>query len=206
MPVGTPEEKSAQVPDGVIAGGLQAAACFNAGECLAVGSYGQALLVEPPPGPHHWPDIYIATAFTVGLYTYPGFPATIGIDNHDYISGISWKSVSADTAEATGTLTADNCTPDCASGKYVSYPVKLIASTPRQCLVGTQLAPPAAVHEYIFSEIDIAGQAPAIPASLAGPKPLSPNCVALSVARAAEPTVAVAGEYLELPGRGGRHA
>jgi hypothetical protein len=163
---------------------LQAAACFTAGECMAAGSYpsssghDHALLIEPPPGPHPWPDIYLTTAFTIGLYTYPGFPAFIGLDNHSSISGISWKSVSAGSAEATGVLTTDNCTPDCASGKSISYPIRLIASSPRQCVVGTQLTPPLAVREDVFTRIDIVGQVPGVPAYLAGPKPLSLNCVA----------------------------
>lgn len=163
---------------------LPAAACFTAGECMAAGSYpgssghDHAFVIEPPPGPHPWPDIYLTTVFTIGLYTYPGFPAFIGLDNHSYISSISWKSVSAGTAKATGVLTTDNCTPDCASGKSISYPIRLIASSPRQCVVGTQLTPPLAVREDIFTRIDIVGQVPGVPEYLAGPKPLSLNCVA----------------------------
>lgn len=181
MPAGAQKVKLAEVPGGLIGSGLNAVACFSVGECLAAGSYGtssgnsRALLATSLPGPHPWPDLYIGSAFTIGLYTYPGFPVYIGLDNHSFISGIHWKSVSGDAASATGTLTTDSCTPDCASGKSINYPIKIIAGSPRQCIV-QQTFPSRISREYIFSKITIVAEAPNVPAYLTGTTPLSPVC------------------------------
>ena len=181
MPAGTQTAKLADVASGFIGSDLSTVACSSIGECLAAGSYGtasghdRALLATPLSGPHTWPDLYIQTAFTIGLYTYPGFPVSIGLDNHSFISGIHWRTVSSDAATATGTLTTDDCTPDCAAGRSINYPVKLIAGSPRKCLVH-QTFPPRLSHEYIFSKIAIVAVAARASRYLTGLMPLAPAC------------------------------
>ncbi len=37
------------------------------------------------------PDLFVSNAMTDALYTWPGFPATIYLDDNDWISGITWS-------------------------------------------------------------------------------------------------------------------
>ena len=81
-------------------------------------------------------DLYINTVFTPGtLSSYPSGPPSIGIDNVDSITKIQWAADNQGDLIGTGTLNHDNCNPDCASGSSETFPVKITASTPRQCTV-----------------------------------------------------------------------
>jgi hypothetical protein len=80
--------------------------------------------------------LYLHNGYTLGaLYKYPNFPGTFALDNHDYLSGITWTQISASGASATATLNVDTCNPSCAAGTYMTYPVKMIATNPQECSV-----------------------------------------------------------------------
>jgi pimeloyl-ACP methyl ester carboxylesterase len=82
------------------------------------------------------PEFYVHNGYELGsIYQYPNFPTSIGLDNHDSISALRWAQPSQTGITATGTLNVDNCTPDCASGTYDSYPVELVVSAPQHCTV-----------------------------------------------------------------------
>jgi hypothetical protein len=82
------------------------------------------------------PGLYIRNSYELGsLFRYPRFPAIIGLDNSDSLSGLRWAQVSSDSATAKGSLNVDNCTPDCASGSNIKYPIELLASDPQHCIV-----------------------------------------------------------------------
>ena len=44
-------------------------------------------------------------------------------DANDVLTGLHWVSWSTNAAFATGVEQINNCTPDCADGKFISYPV-----------------------------------------------------------------------------------
>ncbi|HLI39075.1 MAG TPA: hypothetical protein VKV80_17305 [Streptosporangiaceae bacterium] len=43
-------------------------------------------------------------------------------DGNDYLTGLSWTSWTPDLASAKGTEHLNDCTPDCAQGKFHTYP------------------------------------------------------------------------------------
>lgn len=105
------------------------------------------------------PEFFVHNGYELGsLYKYPNFPATIGLDNHDSLSKLNWTQVTSSKATATGTLNYDNCTPDCASGTYVQYPVQLAASDPMHCTVAVY-EPYSDVSQetqaYVFNRIQL---------------------------------------------------
>jgi pimeloyl-ACP methyl ester carboxylesterase len=82
------------------------------------------------------PEFYVHNGYELGsLYNYPNFPASIGLNNHDYISGLRWTQVNQNSGTAVGTLHYDNCTPSCAGGSYLTDPVELLTSAPQHCTV-----------------------------------------------------------------------
>lgn len=83
------------------------------------------------------PDLYVGTGANLGsLYPEPDFPFRIQVDNHDYVTGLSWTGMGPTTdAVGTGTYDFDTCSPDCAAGTYQTYAVKLTASRPAHCTV-----------------------------------------------------------------------
>jgi hypothetical protein len=127
------------------------------------------------------PEFFVHNGYELGsLYKYPDFPTTIGLDNGDSISGLQWSKVSQSGAVAPGTLNHNTCTPACAAGNYVTYPVELLASDPEQCTV-TVYQPYSDVSQqensYIFNKIYINALEGQPPAYLVGNTPLlSPAC------------------------------
>ncbi len=60
-------------------------------------------------------------------------------DANTVLSGLRWSSFGGVSALATGTLETNTCTPNCASGKFVRYPVAVKASSPRSCKAGVRV-------------------------------------------------------------------
>ncbi len=47
---------------------------------------------------------------------------------------LNWSSFGGKSASAKGTISVNTCEPDCASSRSKSYPVKIVASTPKRCM------------------------------------------------------------------------
>lgn len=50
-----------------------------------------------------------------------------------WLSKLKWSSWSGSSAKGAGSYNANTCTPDCATGKIKSYPVKVTLSKPKTC-------------------------------------------------------------------------
>jgi len=127
------------------------------------------------------PELYIHNGFELGsLFKYPSFPTTIGLDNHDSLSGLHWAPVSPANATATGTLNVNNCTPDCASGTNVQYPIQLSASNPQHCNVAVYKKYGSVSQQekaYVFNKIQLKALSGNPPSYLVGSTPtLPPAC------------------------------
>jgi hypothetical protein len=128
------------------------------------------------------PQLFVHNGYELGsLYTYPNFPAKIGLDNVDYLSGLRWTQVNSSSATATGTLNVDNCKPDCASGTQVQYPVQLVASNPQQCTVTVYTPSTGASQQMqadVFNQIQVTALSGNPPSFLVGTSPpvLPPAC------------------------------
>jgi pimeloyl-ACP methyl ester carboxylesterase len=127
------------------------------------------------------PALYVHNGIVLGaLYRYPAFPTSIGLDNHDFIAGIQWANVTPSGATANGTLSVDNCTPDCASGTSVLSTVQLLLSDPQHCTVNvykqhSDVAKPKNV--YVYNKIFVKVLSGNPPASLVGTtSALPPAC------------------------------
>jgi pimeloyl-ACP methyl ester carboxylesterase len=127
------------------------------------------------------PELYVHNGYELGsLYQYPNFPAAIGLDNHDSISGLRWSQVNQNSGTAVGMLNYDNCTPSCAGGSYVTYPIELLASAPQHCTVqvykpNTDVPTPKAT--YVFNTIYVKALSGSPPSSLVGyTSLLNPAC------------------------------
>jgi hypothetical protein len=122
------------------------------------------------------PDLYLHTPFTYGLYVFPHFPALIGLDNHDWISGLHWSLTGPASAHGTGTLHYDQCKPSCALGKFATYLVEVAPSSPQRCQVTLHFGRSQKALEYVFNKIEIIGVHDQPPAFLTGTQRLSPAC------------------------------
>jgi hypothetical protein len=60
-------------------------------------------------------------------------------DGNTVLSGLRWSSFGGASAQATGTLELNTCTPNCAGGKFVRYPVAVKANDPRTCKAGLRV-------------------------------------------------------------------
>jgi hypothetical protein len=60
-------------------------------------------------------------------------------DGNTVLSGLSWSSFGGGSASASGTFKMNTCEPNCASGKVVSYPVSVKATSPRSCKGGLRV-------------------------------------------------------------------
>jgi hypothetical protein len=136
----------------------------------------------PQTGLASTPELYIHNGYELGsLYMYPNFPTTIGLNNGASISGLQWTQPSASGATATGMLNVNNCTPSCADGTMVHYPVRLQASNPQQCTVAVY-APGSdesqQTQAYVFNQIQITALSGSPPSYLLGTSPsdLPPAC------------------------------
>ena len=52
-------------------------------------------------------------------------------DANSYLQQMTWKSWGAKSARASGKYTMNSCTPNCAAGKFVSYPATVTLSAPK---------------------------------------------------------------------------
>jgi hypothetical protein len=60
-------------------------------------------------------------------------------DGNTVVKALSWSSFGATTAQGKGTFVTNTCEPNCASGKDVSYPVKLKATGSLKCKGGVRV-------------------------------------------------------------------
>jgi len=57
-------------------------------------------------------------------------------DANTYFNSIKWTTWGKTTATATATFVQNNCEPDCAAGKFISYPATLKLSKPKSTKLG----------------------------------------------------------------------
>jgi hypothetical protein len=79
-------------------------------------------------------------------------------DGNTVLSGLRWSSFGGASASARGTLQANNCTPNCAQGKVLSYPVAVKATDLRTCKAGLRV--------YNRLTLKFTGRAPASTSAL----------------------------------------
>jgi len=60
-------------------------------------------------------------------------------DANTALSKLRWSSFGGLSAQARGTFEMNTCSPNCAAGKVVSYPVTVKASDPRTCKGGLRV-------------------------------------------------------------------
>jgi len=60
-------------------------------------------------------------------------------DGNTALSGLRWSSFGGASASAAGTFETNTCTPNCASGKVVRYPVSVKAYDTRSCKQGLKV-------------------------------------------------------------------
>jgi hypothetical protein len=60
-------------------------------------------------------------------------------DGNTALSGLRWSSFGGASAGAAGTFEMNTCTPNCAEGKVVRYPVSVKAYDPRSCKKGLKV-------------------------------------------------------------------
>ncbi len=81
--------------------------------------------------------------FAINCYKEQFKPKRITIACGDagiWLSKLKWSSWSGSNAKGAGTYNQNDCTPDCASGKIMTYPVDVTLSKPKSCPGQTQLA------------------------------------------------------------------
>jgi len=61
-------------------------------------------------------------------------------DGNEVLKGMTWSNFGAPTASGKGTFVTNNCQPNCASGKDVSYPVSVKAQGSKKCKGATVYA------------------------------------------------------------------
>lgn len=117
-------------------------------------------------------ELYVKTGYVLGsLYKYPSFPARIGLTNDDWIGQLHWAPGSQGTITGTGTLHHNTCSPDCASGNYLTHPIDITASSPQDCAVkvypypNPNNEPPHTVTAYVYNDLTVKGNIPSYPTS-----------------------------------------
>ncbi|HXQ00781.1 MAG TPA: hypothetical protein VN845_12045 [Solirubrobacteraceae bacterium] len=60
-------------------------------------------------------------------------------DGNTVLSKLRWSSFGGVSAQASGTFEMNTCTPNCAAGKVVRYPVAVKASNIRKCKAGLRV-------------------------------------------------------------------
>ncbi len=60
-------------------------------------------------------------------------------DGNTVLSKLRWSSFGGVSAQASGTFEMNTCTPNCAGGKVVRYPVAVKASNIRKCKAGLRV-------------------------------------------------------------------
>jgi hypothetical protein len=106
-----------------------ARACFVGGLATLAGAATAFVLVA---GPASAGPTVAASARPVALVNCNGSalvkPATYDVfcnPSQQLVSGLTWTSWKS-TAYGSGTLKVNNCTPSCAAGKYVKYPILVV--------------------------------------------------------------------------------
>src|ERR1700760_1124459 len=61
-------------------------------------------------------------------------------DGNEVLKGMTWSNFGAPTASGKGTFVTNDCEPNCASGKDVSYPVSVKAQGSKKCKGATVYA------------------------------------------------------------------
>jgi hypothetical protein len=115
-----------------------------------LGIHGTVQITRPSAPPA---GLFVDTPFTSGLFTPPNFPAEIGIDNHDFLVGLTWDYSTSSQATATGQLSLNDCTPDCADGQQHTYPAKVQATAPTNCTIGQPIG--SSHGGYAYSKITV---------------------------------------------------
>jgi hypothetical protein len=103
-----------------LAAGLAVAACGATAAVLVAGP--ASAKPAAPASPH--PVVLVACPNGSGQVK----PSTYDIrcmPSQEFISGLSWTSWKT-VAFGSGTLKVNNCTPSCAQGKYVKYPILVV--------------------------------------------------------------------------------
>jgi hypothetical protein len=67
-------------------------------------------------------------------------------DGNDRLTHLSWTTWTTTTATGRGVDELNSCTPSCAAGRFVSYPMTVTLSKPRKC---------AKAHSSLFSRAKI---------------------------------------------------
>lgn len=73
-------------------------------------------------------------------------------DANTSLKGLSWSSFGGSTAQGKGTFVTNNCEPNCASGKNLSYAAKVKASGSVSCKGGLRV--------YAKLQLQFTGKAP----------------------------------------------
>jgi hypothetical protein len=60
-------------------------------------------------------------------------------DGNTVLKGMSWSSFGGATAQGKGTFVTNTCTPNCAEGKDISFPVTVKASASKKCKDGPKV-------------------------------------------------------------------
>ena len=64
-------------------------------------------------------------------------------DGNNRLKSIKWQSYGTDAASGTATAQVNDCTPNCASGKFKNYPAAVTLTKPKNCGKGvTQFTKP----------------------------------------------------------------
>ena len=75
-------------------------------------------------------------------------------DANFILQRIRWSSWTATRAVGTGTARVNSCNPDCAAGKFASYPARVTLTLPRQCRAGRPL-------QFVRIAVTFTGERPA---------------------------------------------
>jgi hypothetical protein len=137
-----------------------------AGSAIYLGNHGKTLVASPAisSSPTPWPtptsDLNVKTPAR-HVFTYdceypnsykPDMLFFACADGNTGIRGIHWNTWTPLSAEATGTYFENNCTPDCAEGKFSFTPVVLWLDTPIQ--MGSDIY----LTQLGYQQIDVSGK------------------------------------------------
>jgi hypothetical protein len=79
-------------------------------------------------------------------------------DGNTVLSGLRWSTFGGASARARATLAMNTCSPNCAQGKVVKYPVAVRATDIRSCRAGLRV--------YDKVTLSFSGRAPSSPKNL----------------------------------------
>lgn len=73
-------------------------------------------------------------------------------DGNLFVTKLKWTSWGTKTAKGNGTAHQNTCTPNCAQGKFKTYPMSLVLSVPKKCAHGK--------HEFAELKYTYTGKRP----------------------------------------------